>query len=364
MDQAGKKMRRLATLEQQGEGYKRQKRHEARLLLTLILAILVLGTFGFAWIEGWAIFDALYMTVITLSTVGFQEVHPLSEAGRAFAILLIFTGVGVAMTVLPRLAGGIIERQLYWASGRGKMQEMIERLEQHTIFCGFSRLSQIAVRDMAESDANLLIIEHDEERAARAREEGFLVVQGDATQEETLMSAGVRKAKRLVSLLPKDADNLYVILTSRELNPALYILSRSEDEGGEKRMLRAGATRVISPYRASGEKISNSLLRPYVTDFLDLGSYTAEDRLLIEEIKIPNVSPMLGLSLKETEIRQKTNVIVVAIIPDGGQMVVNPVASTRLEAGATLIGLGFKKDLTALEGLLVGGAPHREGTAV
>jgi voltage-gated potassium channel len=235
------------------------------------------------------------------------------------------------------------------------MLEIIKNLNEHTIFCGFGRLTKIAAYELKQADGEtLVIIDSNPDRVLEAREEGFLVVEGDATSDEVLTEAGIMRAKRLVTLLPKDSDNLYVVLTSRELNPNLFLLSRTEDEAGEKRLKRAGADRVISPYRVGGLKIAEGLVRPYVTDFIDLAVSSHYGHLQIEEIRVPSTTPLAGLTLRESELRQKSNVMVAAIISQDGEMQFNPDADTRILAGSTLIALGLKADLLQLEGLLMG----------
>jgi voltage-gated potassium channel len=326
--------------------------------LFAIGAVIAFGTVGFQFIEGWNFGDSLYMTVITMSTVGFEEVHPLSNAGQYFSVVLIILGVGVGMVVLTNLAQRIIERQIRWIFERKKMQKQVDKLEKHIIFCGYGRLGRMAADQLHEFKKKLVIVDHDEMHTKLAEEAGFLVVKGDATFDETLLLAGIQRATHLVSLLPKDSDNLYVILTSRELSPDLFILSRAEDDVGEKRLLRAGANRIMSPYRVSGQKIADGLLRPYVTDFLELATAGGKGELQIEEIRIPDGCPVDGCTLQEASIRQKTNIIVAAIISRDGEMQFNPSGDTLMQSGATLIGLGFKSDFRVLEELLVAKTAH------
>ena len=327
-----------------------------RLQLVLAIALLVLviwfGTLGYVVIEHWSYADALYMTVITLATVGFQEVHPLTPAGRMFTIVLILAGVGMVTVLVTVIAREILEKRFLRILKGRNMMDIIERLEGHTVMCGFGRLSRIAAAEIRSGNITPVVIERDEERAAEAESGGLLIVRGDATQDEALLRAGVKRAARLVSLLPNDADNLYVILTARELNPALFIVSRAEHEAGEKRMLQAGADKVIAPYRIGGHKIAASLLRPYVSDFLDVAATGSS--LKIEEIKIPGDSPLNGRTLRDSELRQRTNVIIAAIIPPSGVMRFNPAGDTVLESGSTLIGLGYADEFAALEKLLIG----------
>jgi voltage-gated potassium channel len=234
------------------------------------------------------------------------------------------------------------------------MGEQIRKLEGHTIICGFSRLARIAIRELLASGLRVVIIESDQNRATEARQMGYLVVQGDATHDEILLAAGIQRARSIVTLLPKDADNLYVILSCRELSPELFIMTRAEDEAGEKKLQRAGATRIISPYRVGGQKIAEGLTRPYVTEFLDLAVSSTGSHLQLEEIRIPHGSPLHGKNLRDAELRQRTNVIVAAIIMPNGTMHFNPDANTEIKEGATFIVLGLREELFRLERLLLG----------
>lgn len=287
---------------------------ELALALLAIVSVFVFGSAGYMAIEGWNAFDSFYMSVITLTTVGFQEVHPLSDHGRAFTIFLIFAGVGVVMSVLATLSRVILERQLRWIFERRNMRERVEKLSNHTVVCGFGRLSQIALQHLDDSDLDLVFIDNDEDKVENALELGQLILQGDATDEEVLQTAGLERARCAVVMLPKDADNLYCILACKELNKDLYIISRAEDEIGEKRMKRAGADRIISPYRVGGIKIADGLKRPHVAQFLDLAVSSSTGDLQIEEIVIPEESPVIGKSLQELDIRQRTNITIAAAI--------------------------------------------------
>lgn len=333
-----------------------QARETREVLLSLfaICTLLVLGTVGYTEIEGWRLFDSLYMTVITLATIGYGETHPLSDTGRAFTMVLILLGVGVASVVIGTLARFAIQQQIRWIFERKGMHDQVDKLNNHTIFCGYGRLARMALTELRESDTALVIIDKDEVRLEAIHEAGFLSIRGDATTEEALLAAGIKRAKRIVSLLPKDADNLYVILTAKELNPNLYIISRADDENGEKRLTRAGADRIISPYRVGGQKIADGILRPFVTDFLDLAASSGHPELQIEEIRIPENSPLQGITLGNSAIRQRTNIMVAAFISADGRMQFNPSGEAMIEAGTTLIGLGYKKDFRELERMLLG----------
>jgi voltage-gated potassium channel len=317
-----------------------------------VLLVVSIGTLGYMQIEGWNVLDSVYMTVITLASVGFMEVHPLSSEGRVFTIVLIAVGLGLVTVLFTTIAQFIIHRQILWAFRGKRMLDRISKLNDHIIFCGFGRLSRFAAQSLGEQRENLVIIEREPQRAQSAREEGYMVLEGDATNEEVLAQAGIKKAKKLVCLLAKDADNLYVILTSRELSPKIFIVSRSEDEASEKLLKRAGADRLISPYRIGGQRIAQGLRKPYVTDFLDLALSSSGERLQLEELRIPHNSPVAGRTLRDSDIRRRTNVIVAGIAEADGKMLFNPSGDAVIQSGTTLIALGLRPDLERLEDLL------------
>lgn len=327
---------------------------ELVLLLLSVMTVIVFGVLGYEIVEGWTGIDALYMTIITLASVGFMEVHPLSEPGRIFTIILIVLGVGVFAIALTTIARHVVERQFFILFEKTRMDELIRKLNGHVIVCGFGRLGRIAARDFMEEGTASVVIEKSPEIAREAREAGYLVVEGDATVDEMLVNAGIRDASAVVTLLPKDSDNLYVVLTCRELKPELSIVSRTEDEHGEKRLRRAGADRTVSPYREGGKKIADALLRPHVADFIDK-VVEGQGRIGIEEVRVPKDSPMSGLTLVETRLRETMNIIIAAIISPEGETAVNPGGDTRLQPGATLIVLGDPGKLKELEQILSGG---------
>lgn len=340
------------------------RRRELRQSVIIIAGLIGAGVTGYVVIEGWPLLDALYMTVTTLTTVGYMEVHPLSPAGRLFTVALIVTGVGAMLFVLNTIAKHLIEHQFSRIFRGGTMQEAIDRLSQHTIFCGYSRLSQMAIDQMKETGQPFVVIERDPLKVAAASQAGIACMTGDATDEDVLRAAGVQRAKQVVTLLPKDSDNLYVILTCREVNPALYILSRADDELGEKRIRRAGADTIIFPYRIGGYRIADCLLRPHVTKFVDVASLErGKSGLLIEEILIPEGAPVQGLTLRASQIRQVTNVIVAAIIGKDGELLPGPTGDTIIEAGSVLIGIGNRASLRELEKMLLGNRVLETGEA-
>lgn len=324
------------------------------LYLTALMVIILLGTVGYMLIEGWDLLDAAYMTVITLAAVGFNEVHPLSPWGRIFTILLIALGIGLVTALFATIAQKVIHNEILLSLQGKRMLDTLRKLKNHTIFCGYGDLAQVTLSQLRDESSKIVIIERDHIVAQSARQMGFLVVEGDATSEEVLFTAGIERASRVVTLLSNESDNVYVILACRELNPKSFILSRAETEAGEKYLSRAGASRIISPYRVGGMKIAEGLRRPYVTDFLDLAISDGDSSFQIEQIRLPADSPAEGKTLAQLDLRRITNVIITAIVQADGQMQFNPSADTKIEPGATFIAIGEKSDLLKLESLLTG----------
>jgi voltage-gated potassium channel len=325
------------------------------LYLGLLLGIILTGTLGYHLIEGWGIFDSFYMTVITLSTIGYGETHPLSTLGRAFTVALIFVGLGIGTVLLGATWQRIVEGQFNRIFNRRKrMHDKIAKLTQHTVFCGYSRLGKQAALELASADHVVVVIEKDEVRASDAETQGFLVVRGDATLEETITAAGIRAAARLVTLLPRDSDNLYVILNAREVNPAIKIVTRAEDEVGGRRLKRAGADLLISSYALAARKLADGLLRPQINEFFEVAG-SGESGWKIEEIRIPDNSRACGQTLGQLALRQRAKVGIAAVISAGGELEINPDGETVIEAGATLIAIGWNDDLRVLESSVLGG---------
>lgn len=319
------------------------------LYLLVFVSILGFGTVGYSLIEGWSYFDAFYMTVITLATIGYGETHPLTTEGRVFTIALIFIGLTLGTVFLGAAWQTIVEAQFNrMFNRRRKMLDKIQNLDGHTIFCGYSRLGKQAALELRASAGEVVIIESNDVRADDAEAAGFLVVRGDATLEETLTAAGIKKARRLISLLPRDSDNLYVILTARETASSIHIVTRAEDEVGEKRLRRAGADQLISTYALAARKLADGIMRPQITEFFEVAG-TGKDGWKIEEIRIPASSPVCGQTLKQLSLRQTAKVGIAAVLSPDGQLEINPDGATPLLSGSTLIAIGWKEDLEILE---------------
>jgi voltage-gated potassium channel len=285
------------------------------------------------------------MTVITIFTVGFREVRPLTPTGRIFTIFIIFSGVSTAFYAFTKIAeiafeGGI---RKFW---RKRMNEKkLKTISNHYLVCGYGRMGQIVQERLMMENIPHVVIENNREKIHNLEKKNCLYIEGDATLEEVLIQAGVKRAKGLAALLPTDADNLYLVLTARQLNPSLYILSKALDEEGEKKILQIGANKVVSPYKLGGLKIAQGLIRPTLVDFIDLIIRRQELSLFMEEFVVSKQSKIVGLSLKEADIRRKSNVIVMAVRKPGKEICFNPAPETKIEVGDTLLVLGNGKGI-------------------
>ena len=303
-------------------------------------------------IEDWGLLDAFYMTVITLTTVGLGEVQPLSPMGKLFTSMLIMAGVGIATYSLSVMVRTVVEGELRRLRGGIKMRKKIESFSNHIIVCGYGRLGRIVLRELADAGVDTVIIEQDEKLAEEFERDQAPHVVGSAYEDDTLIAAGIEKAKALVTLLPKDAENVYVTLCARDLNPSIHIIARSDEENGEGRLRRAGANQVFSPYRVSGTRIVQRIIRPNVSDFLELAASTSGQRLAIEEVVVAPESILVGKTIEDSELRNRTGAVIAAFIDPQGQMVFNPGAKSVIEPGTTLIVLGEKDSLERLSAML------------
>jgi voltage-gated potassium channel len=317
-------------------------------LIGMALAILTLiGMTGFHFIEGWPWFDGFYMLVTTFTTIGYQETHPLSHAGRVFNVGLILIGVSLVFLGIGSLTQALLEFELQDFFGKRKMQREIERLTDHYIICGAGRVGRSAARELARKPAAFVIVEQNEAKAARYAGE-WLTLVGDATQEQTLRQAHIERARGLVAATTTDATNLYIVLTARGLNPQLRIIARASEDDAEKHLLTAGADSVVSPYHFAGQRIAQSFLRPHVVTFLDTATTHLGIDLEIGEIQVPEGSVFSGKTVETSRIRQERGVIILAIKRELG-MRFNPAPEDRIEAGDYLIAMGEPSQLRQLK---------------
>ena len=329
--------------------------HLWRIVVVLVL-LLVGGTAGYHWIEGWGLTDSLYMVIITLSTVGYGEVQPLSEAGRWFTLLLIVGGVSLVTYVVGTITRMVVEGEVQTLMGRRRAMSKIRRLKDHYIICGYGRIGGMIAQKFENRPLPFVVVERDEDQVARIPQM-YPVVVGDATEESVLLDAGIERAKGLVTVLQSDADNLFVTLTARELNPKLQIIARYEEPRSESKLLRAGADKVVSPYIIGGTRMAMAILRPAVIDFIELATQSESLGLQMEEVLLVEGSPLGGMKLVDSTIRSELDIMIVAIKKHSGHMEFNPSATTVLEVGDRLIAIGEREQLDKLEAIAHGHAP-------
>jgi voltage-gated potassium channel len=322
-------------------------RKKVVLTVALIFLIVSFGTVGYMVIEGWKFLDAFYMTIITLTTVGFTEVHQLSDTGRYFTIALIVGGVGTVFYALSTGAKLTLEGELQALFGRQRLEKRIREMKDHYIVCGYGRMGRIICRELREEKVPFIVVE--KKRDILAEKKDFLVFEGDATNDEVLKEVGIEKARGLISVLPTDAENLYVVLSARGLNPGLQIVARAGEEGSEQKLLRAGADRVVSPYHIGGLRIAQTVLKPAVVDFIEFATKSGNIDLQMEEIYLAGDSKLVGCTLDECGFGRDLGIIIVAIKQASGEMRFNPTFRSAIKAGDTLIALGERAKLRVLE---------------
>jgi voltage-gated potassium channel len=321
------------------------------LLLVLIPCVLVLvGTLGY-WLleEKYSLFEALYMTVSTLSTVGFGELHPLSTRGRVFTIFLILGGVFTLFYTATEILRIVLTGELQELLGRRYMARSLAELRNHLIVCGFGRMGKFVCQEFSKQGLSFVIIDQEAEILRGFHLPHGLPLVGDATSDDVLREAGVERARALITVLASDADNLYITMSARLLNERLFIVARAEAEPAEAKLQRAGANRVVSPYAIGGFRVAQAVLRPAVVDFIELATSTEHLDLQIEETRIEPGSPLAGTSVQASNLRRDLGVIIVAIKKTTGHMLYNPEGSTVMEAGDVLISLGHRQQVDQLE---------------
>jgi voltage-gated potassium channel len=315
-----------------------------------LLIILFCGTSGYMLIEGTNLTDALYMTVISITTVGFSEVIPLSPAGKYFTILLIFGGVGFFLYMVSLITEAMMEGGLYTFLGRRLMEKKMDVMQDHFIVCGFGRIGKVISKILYENNRPFLIIENNPEEIQAIDELGYLVLQGDSTNDDMLTKAHIMDAKALIAVTSSDADNVYIILSARGLKSDIYILARSSGKkGAQTKLLRAGANKVFSPYEIGARRMAQSLVRPTVIDFIDLTVHEGELGLRLEELQVSGTATFVNKTLMDSGIRSEHDLIVVAIKRQKGEMLFNPSSSTEILAGDILVVLGEHLNIQGLE---------------
>lgn len=315
--------------------------------------LIVVGTLGYHTIEDWPLFDALYMTVITLTTVGYREVHELSRAGQVFTMLLALGGVFTLFYAASIILGAVLRVDLLDFLGNRRMERSLNELNDHLIVCGFGRMGRLVCEQLAAHNSRFVVVDRDAASLERFSFPTGVALHGDATSDEVLEQAGVRRARAVISVAASDADNLYITMSARLLNERVFIVARAEDERSEQKLLRAGANRVVSPYLIGGARVAQAVLRPNVVDFLELATRGEHLELNIEEAVVRAGSRLAGQSLASSQPDHQ-RVIVVAVKQAAGKMLFNPDPQHVLSPGDVLIMLGGRRDLDALAALAAG----------
>ncbi len=328
-------------------------------LLAAVGITLATGTAGFILIDHYPPFDAFYMTLITMTTVGYGEVHPLSHAGRIFNSFLIAFGVTTIFIAIGAMTQTIIEREFGEAIGQRRNKRMIDKLKDHYIICGFGRVGRGAASELLHAGVPFVVVDSNPERVERAIFAGMLAVAADATHDETLRQVGIERARGLVAALATDADNLFVLLSAKGLNPRIYVAARAAEESAEAKMRRAGADAVFAPYSLTGHRLAQSLLRPHVVQFLDFTTKDIGMDISIEQVRVAETSEMVGKSLQEMQLARHFGVTVMAIRRADGQMLFNPTADAAVASGDYLIVMGKPENLRTLENLVAEGKGAR-----
>jgi len=321
-------------------------------LLTAVLATLAIGTIGFTSIDGYSPFDAFYMTLTTMTTVGYGEIHPLSRAGRIFNSFLIAFGVTTIFMAFGAMTQTIFELELGDVLGKRRSKRMIYKLQDHFIVCGFGRVGRGAAAELQRADVPFVVVDVRPERAENATSAGMLAVSGDSTRDETLRQVGVERARGLVAALSSDADNLFVLLSAKGLNPRIYVAVRAAEESAEEKMRRAGADSVFAPYSITGHRLAQSLLRPHVVQFLDFATTAIGMNVSIEQVRVAEDAEVASRSIQELKLGRELGVTVLAIRKSDGAMLFNPPADTAVRGGDYLIVMGQSENLRALEMLV------------
>ena len=322
-------------------------RNKVIFMAALIVLIVSSGTFGYMLIEGWNFFDAFYMTIITLTTVGYQEVHHLSRKGQLFTVALIIGGVGTVFYALSTGARITLEGELRQIFGRQRLEKKMRELKDHYIVSGYGRMGRIICRELKAHHLPFAVIEKNPDNVPADGD--TLIFRGDATKDEVLKKTGIERAKGLISVLPTEAENLYVVLSARVLNPHLLIVARAGEEGSEEKLLRAGANRVVSPYHIGGLRIAQTVLKPAVVDFIEFATKSGNIDLQMEEITILEGSELVGLTLDECGFGRELGGIIVAIKQLSAEMSFNPTSRSIVRAGDTLIAIGEIPKLRIIE---------------
>jgi voltage-gated potassium channel len=318
-------------------------------LVLLFVAVVVIGTGGYVLIEGWSWNDAIYMAAITLSTVGFGEVRPLSSGGRIFTTLLIFAGVGLIIYFFSNMAEYLVSLNMEHEWHKRRSRNMARKMNNHVIICGFGQVGSSAAKALVESGHQIVVVDSNPESIAAAHQLDLAAIEGDATEDKILLLAGVERAESIIVSTGDDSLNLFVVLSARSINPSLSIIARANLSANAEKLRRAGANRVVSPYEIGGQHMANIVIRPHVTDFFDFVTLPGGEEIWLEEQTLGENCPLVGHSVIESDIRRKTGVTLIAIYRPENQTNFLPDPGFKLASRDKLIVLGTREQLAMLE---------------
>ncbi|MFN0168948.1 MAG: potassium channel family protein [Bryobacteraceae bacterium] len=319
-------------------------------MILAIGATLAFGTAGFILLENYPPFDAFYMAIITVTTIGYAEIHPLSHVGRIFNSVLILLGVTIVFLAIGAMAQTVIELELGEFFGQRRTKRMIDKLEDHFIVCGFGRVGRGAALELQRTGVPFVVVDKEDERVERAILSGMLAVVADSTRDQTLRDVHVDRARGLVTALSTDADNLFVVLSARNLNPKLFLAARVSEEEAEQKLRLAGANLVFAPYTSAGHRLAQGMVRPHVQQFLDFASLGMN--VAIEQVRVADSSAFVSQTIQQMQLRRDFGVIVLAIRKASGEMQFNPPAEALIGASDYLIVMGEPPNLRRLEEIL------------
>ncbi|UCD33171.1 MAG: potassium channel protein [Desulfobacterales bacterium] len=318
----------------------------------LSLVLLMLGALGYMVIEGWSFLDAIYMTVITLATVGYGEVHEISPTGRIFTVFLIFSGVGFFLYVAGNVVQFVVEGRIRHILGRRVLDKQISKLKDHFIVCGYGRMGRALCSYLIQKYLDVVVIEQNVGRVPVMDNDGILYLVGEATDEAILLKAGIKRARGIITVLGSDADNVFLVLIAKRLNPDIFVVARANQNESEKTLYDAGTDKVVSPFALGGRRMAHAILRPTVIHFLELAFADDDTDIHVEEFPVSAASKLIEVPLSESGLRQDLDLIILSVKKADGSMCFNPKASHQLEAGDTVVAVGKNTNLMQMARIL------------
>ncbi len=325
--------------------------HQVITVVLMVIALILMGVIGYMYLEKWPFLDALYMTVITLATVGFKEVHTMNRAGEIFTMCLITSGVGVFTYGAATFSRLLVEGEFRMVFEKRRLKKGMKKLRNHVIVCGFGRLGEKISYDLKERGEQFVVIENDPAQISRLSEMGYLYVEADTSDEGALEEAGIKHAKALIAVVGSDADNLFLTISAREMNPDIHIVARVDDPAATNKLYKAGASRVISPYDVGARMLANAALKPTISELMELSTHMGPISLKMEEVLVEEGSSLDGVQIGESKIRENTGAIVLALRKSDTSQIIRPQIDTIISGGDLLVVVGSKEEIEKLSAM-------------